>query len=104
MEHTWEIQNLIRTLNDGVVTTASYWCKTEFSGESARSIGEYYLPVKDASDPDFISYGNLTEATVLSWVTGSLDTASMYSKHSASIAERITYKNSITTEYGTPWE
>ena len=103
MEHTWEINNLKRNLSDGLVTTASYWCKTEFSGESARSIGEYYLPVKDASDPDFISYENLTQDIVLGWITGSLDTEAIYAKHSASIAERIDYLNSTTTAKGLPW-
>ena len=104
MEHIWEIHNLKKTISEGLILTASYYCKTEYLDESARSVGEVNLPYKAPSDPDFISYGNLTEAIVLSWVTGSLDTASMYSEHSASIAERITYKNSITTEYGIPWE
>lgn len=103
MNHTWEIHNLKRNLSDGLVTTASYHCRTELSDESARSVGNYNLPALDPSDPSFISYDNLTEATVLSWVTGSLDTAAIYSKHSSSIAESIVAKNAITEGDGTPW-
>lgn len=103
MEHTWEIHNLKRNLSDGLVTTASYWCKTEFSGENARSVGEYYLPAKDSSDPDFVSYDSLTQDIVLGWITGSLDTEAMYSKHSASIAERLYQKANTTSANGTPW-
>lgn len=103
MTHTWEIHNLNRTINEGLIVTASYFCKTDYSGEFARTVGEVVLPYKDPSDNDFISYDNLTQDIVLGWITGSLDTAAMYSNHSASIAETIAYKNSITTEDGTPW-
>ena len=104
MEHTWEIQNLIRTLNDGVITSATYYCKTSLLGESARTVGEYHLATKDPSEPDFISYENLTQDIVLGWITGSLDTEAIYAKHSASIAERIDYLNSTTTTAkGLPW-
>lgn len=103
MNHIWEIHNLKRNLSDGVVTTASYYCRTELLDESVRSVGQYNLSTLDPSDPNFISYDNLTEATVLSWVTGSLDTAAIYSKHSSSIAEKIVTKNAITEGDGTPW-
>lgn len=103
MNHIWEIHNLKRNLSDGVVTTASYYCRTEHLDESVRSVGQYNLSALDPSDPNFISYDNLTEATVLSWVTGSLDTAAIYSKHSSSIAEKIVTKNAITEGDGTPW-
>ncbi len=103
MENTWEIHNLKRTISEGLILTASYYCRTEHLGESARSVGEVNLPYKDPADPDFISYESLTADIVIGWVTGSLDTAAMYSKHSSSIAETIVYKNSITTEDGIPW-
>jgi hypothetical protein len=103
MTHTWQITNLKRNLNDGVVTTASYFCSTTYGKETERTSGEYYLADKDPSDADFISYENLSEEGVLSWVTGSLDTASIYSKHSSSIADKINYWNSLSTGEGIPW-
>lgn len=104
MTHTWEIHNLKRTLSEGLILTASYYCKTEFNGESARTVNEIGLPYKDTSAADFIAYEDLTQDIVLGWVTGSLDTASIYSNHSSSIAETINAKNASTVEDGTPWE
>jgi hypothetical protein len=103
MTHTWEIHNLERQLSDGLILTASWYCKTELEGESDRSVGDVNLPYKDPSDADFVSYENLTEDVVLGWVTGSLDTASIYSNHSSSIANRINEINALTTGEGIPW-
>jgi hypothetical protein len=104
MTHTWEIHNLHRTLSDGLILTASYYCKTELDGESARTVNEIALPYKDPADADYIAYEELTQDIVLGWVTGSLDTASIYSNHSSSIAETINAKNAISTGDGTPWQ
>ena len=103
MTHTWEIHNLERQLSDGLILTASWYCRTELEGESNRSIGNVNLPYKDPSDADFVSYENLTQDIVLSWVTGSLDTASIYSNHSSSIANKINEINALTTGVGLPW-
>ena len=104
MTHTWEIHNLERQLSDGLILTASWYCKTDYLDEFARTIGNVNLPYKDPSDADFVSYENLTADIVLGWITGSIDTASIYSNHSSSIAETIAYNNSITTADGIPWE
>jgi hypothetical protein len=46
------------------------------------------------SDPNFISYENLTENVVFGWITGSIDTASIELQNSGSIASRVnTYLN-----------
>lgn len=103
MTHTWEIHNLNRTLSDGLILTASYYCRTDLNGESARTVAEIELPYKNPSDADFIAYEDLTQDIVLGWVTGSLDTASIYSNHSSSIAETINAKNAITVDDGIPW-
>ena len=103
MTHTWEIHNLERQLSDGLILTASWYCKTELEGESDRSVGSVNLPYKDPSDADFVSYENLTQDIVLGWVTGSLDTASLYSNHSSSIANKINEINALTTGAGLPW-
>ena len=103
MTHTWEIHNLERQLSDGVILTASWYCKTELEGEIDRSVGSVNLPYKDPSDADFVSYENLTQDIVLGWVTGSLDTASLYSNHSSSIANKINEINALTTGAGLPW-
>ena len=103
MEHIWGIHNLKRNLSDGLVTTASFICKTSYLDENTRTVGEVNLTAKNTNDPDFINYDNLTEDTVLGWVTGSLNTVEIYSQHSASIAEAINIKNATTVGEGTPW-
>lgn len=104
MTHTWEIHNLERQLSDGLILTASWYCKTELEGESQRTIGSVNLPYKNPSDVDFISYENLTQDIVLGWVTGSINTSTLYSDHSSSIADKINAINALTTGEGTPWK
>ena len=107
MIHTWEIHDLVRNLSDGLVTTASYSCDTEYSSSygfiSSKTVGDLHLPSKSTSDEDFVDYNNLTENTVIGWVTGSIDKSSIESKNSSSIAERVIYEASKTSDNGTPW-
>jgi hypothetical protein len=103
MQHTWQIHNLERQLIDDLVLTASYCCKTSFSGSYQKTVGDYFLPSKSPSDPDFISYNNLTEEIVLAWVTGSIDYLDIESSNSASIAEQINLEQNKTIDTGIPW-
>jgi len=108
MIHTWEILDVVRNLSDGLVTTASYSCDTEYSCSygfiSSRTVGDLYLPSKSTSDEDFINYNNLTQSTIIGWVTGSIDKSSIELKNSSSIAEIVVYKASKTFDNGLPWE
>ncbi len=103
MQHTWSITNLERNLSDGLVTTASYTCNTTYSGSMKRMVGDYSLPSKSPSDPDFVSYDDLTEEIVLTWVTGSIDYLAIETSNSSSVAEQINYEQSKTTDDGVPW-
>jgi hypothetical protein len=59
------------------------------------------------SDPNFISYENLTENVVFGWITGSIDTASIELQNSGSIASRINEYLELeaqkTASQGLPW-
>ncbi len=103
MQHTWSITNLERNLNTGLITTASYSCNTTCSGSMQRNVGEYSLPYKSPSNPDFVAYEDLTEEMVLTWVTGSIDYSAIETSNSASVAEQINYEQSKTTDDGVPW-
>ena len=103
MQHTWQIHNLERQLIDGLVLTASYCCKTSFSGSYQNTVGDYFLPSKPTSDLDFIAYEDLTEETVLAWVTGSINYLDIESSKSSSIAEQINLEQNKTIDTGTPW-
>lgn len=102
MNHTWKIYDLKRTTADGVVTEITYACESEYSGSGTRKIGDLTV-AGSASDPDFIPYADLTEATVLGWVTGSIDTSSFETQNSSSIAANIVARAAITESNGTPW-
>lgn len=103
MNHTWKIYDLKRTIADGVVNKVTYACESNEAGFGTRKIGELTV-VGSADDADFVPYQDLTEAIVLGWVTGSVDTASIETANSASIAQRIVAQAAITESNGTPWE
>jgi len=102
MNHNWKIYDLKRTTADGVVNTITYGCESEDSGYGTRKIGELIV-TGSASDPGFIAYDNLTEANVLAWVTSSVDTTSIESENSASVASIIVAQAAITESNGIPW-
>ena len=102
MNHTWKIYDLKRNITDGVVTKITYACESELSGSNTRKIGELTV-VGSTGDADFVAYEDLTQEIVLGWVTGSVDTASIETLCSASIATQIMVSNAITESNGTPW-
>jgi len=104
MQHKWRIIDLTRNLNDGLITTASYQCKSRVDGRFAViKKDDFHLGSKSPDDSDFIEYNNLTEDTVLSWVTGSIDVNTIQTNNSASLALLIAEHNSKTEDTGLPW-
>ena len=55
---------------------------------------------RDESSPDFVSYDDLTEATVMQWLEDALDLTELENKLAGFIAEQ---KNPVV-EKGLPWE
>ena len=102
MTHTWKIYDLKRTISEDVVTNITYACESHLSGSSSREIGQLDIS-GSTSDPDFIPFSDLTQDNVLAWVTGSIDTSSIETLNSASIAQQIKAKAAITEVNGTPW-
>ena len=102
MNHTWKIYDLKRTTADGVVTNVTYACESELSGSTTRKIGQLTV-VGSADDADFVAYEDLTQEIVLGWVTSSIDTSSLETANSASIAASIVARAAITERNGTPW-
>ena len=103
MDHIWKIYDLESVIADGMVTNVTYACESNLDGIGTREIGEISLTTGSASDSDFIAYADLTEATVLGWVTGSIDTSAIETANSASIAASITAVATRTKAEGTPW-
>jgi len=103
MEHNWKIYDLKRVIADGMVIQATYACESKENQSSTRYIGDIELTTGSISDPDFVTYDDLTQDNVLGWVTGSIDTASIETENSASIARNIVQRSKITKRDGTPW-
>ena len=103
MDHIWKIYDLESVITDGMVTNVTYACESNLVGIGTREIGEISLTTGSASDSDFIAYADLTEATVLGWITGSINTTAIETSNSASIARDKTALDAVTTKTGTPW-
>lgn len=103
MQHTWKIYDLKRVIADGMVTEATYACESQFNSTGTRTINNIVFTTGSSDDSDFILYDDLTENIVLGWVTGSVNTSSIETANSASIAESINLQAAITESTGTPW-
>jgi hypothetical protein len=103
MEHNWKIYDLKRVIANGMVTQATYACESKEDTASTRYIEDIELVTGSISDPDFVTFNNLTQDEVLGWITGSIDTASIETENSASIARALVQKSKITKRNGTPW-
>lgn len=103
MEHNWKIYDLKRVISDGMVVQATYACESNKDNASTRYIGDIDFTTGSISDPDFVTYSDLTQDNVLGWITGSIDTASIETENSASIARNILQRAKITKRNGTPW-
>lgn len=98
MSTEWRIYNLKRQASDGLVLEVEYGCEMNISGSAQYTTGKIEL-TGSTSDSNFISYDNLTEDTVLGWVTSSIDTSSIETE----LEDKIT--NLINGNYllGTNW-
>jgi len=103
MQHTWKIYDLKRTISSGVVTEVKYACESSHEEHSRRKIGDISI-TGSASDPGFVAFEDLTEETVLGWITGSIDTSSIEVELSSSIANTINEIAAVTEANGKPWD
>ena len=103
MTHTWKIYDLKRTIADGVVTTITYGCESQLENAISRKIGDLTV-TGSVEEANFIPYEELTPEIVLGWVTSTVDTASIETLNSASIAQQIEAQAAITEVQGVPWD
>ena len=110
--NTWSINDMQRTDSDGNVFLVYWSMVAQSDGDpsySATEGGKLRMDA-DPSDPDFIPYADLTEATVLGWVYDSLiegdETADeakarVEADRTAKVQGQI--DRAATTESGMPW-
>jgi|TARA_B110000908_G_scaffold30269_1_gene35846 hypothetical protein len=102
MTHNWEINDLKRTVSNGLVIEVNYSLKSSDDGTSARIHGSFNVS-GSPSDSDFIAYEDLTEINVLGWLDSSVNKGEIEAQNSSSIAFKKAEITSIPELYGSPW-
>ena len=105
MNTTIKILNLKRKPTTGFVFNVTYTMLFELEGLTDRKVGNIHFTNEEVSDT-FISFDELTEETVLAWVTDSLGAeriAKIEASRKASLEERIAKKATPTELKGLPW-
>lgn len=108
MIYTWEIvkfDTLNQVNGDGATLSDSVvkiqWVKTGTeNGKSASVVGFLNLTAAAVSAADFVSFSDLSEATVIGWLEAGISTDLMNS-YNAAIQEKIDGRG--TTERQIPW-
>jgi hypothetical protein len=105
MKTTTKIANLKRKPTTGLVFEVTYIMNFELEGETDRKVGTIEF-VGDVNDPNFVPFENLTETTVLSWVTSTLgeeEITKIETEFETRLQERIDKKSNPEFLTGTPW-
>ena len=99
---TWDIPTLERNndADEGVIVV--HWRLTgDQDGSTAGAYGtQSFTPDPDADD--YIAYADLTEATVIGWVTDAIGTEGVQALKDA-IQARIDEEVTPTVAHGVPW-
>jgi L-aminopeptidase/D-esterase-like protein len=95
MTITWTINNLERQTSDGLVTVV-HWGATAVDGDYSASIVNTQALERGDS---FVSYDTLTQETVLGWLWGKVDKATV----EAALEAHIEAQKAPVTASGLPW-
>jgi hypothetical protein len=97
---TWTISNLDRNTSDGFVNTV-HWTASQVDGDFTAST---YSTVSFTKEDgiNYVPYANLTEASVVEWVKGSLG-AEGVAAVDAALAANIAEQKAPKVATGTPW-
>ena len=111
MSHTWKVSALDYAVSqDGlsnVVTTVHWTCsKEDEDGNSGYAYGSHGLPEPDSSN--FVSWDDLDEFTVLSWMTADMVAKADEGENpamaiEASVDAQIAEQAAPTSGTGVPW-
>lgn len=102
IEITWNIEQLERSLPDGLVLTA-HWRVTGVEGQYSGTVyGSLALPANDPTDPGFVPYEQITKEQAISWVKEAMGDEQV-AAHEANIISQIEKQKAPATASGTPW-
>jgi hypothetical protein len=97
----WSVDNLVRIVPDGVVTTVC--CKVSMTDGAYKAHINIYqkVPYKSPSDPSFIPFDQLTEAETIEWVQSKTSPERMNQIEQGLKQNIATQK--VKTAQGVPW-
>ena len=99
---TWNIEQLERSLPDGLVLTA-HWRVTGADGQHTGTVyGSLGLPANGPASPDFVPYDQITKEMVIGWVKGAMGEGQV-AAHEANVQAQIDAQKTPATASGTPW-
>ena len=93
----FSIAELERNTDGGVIV--AHWQVSKASGDNKASAYGTVSFTPDATAEGYVAYDSLTEANVIAWVQGALNTDDLEAALDADLAEQA----SPTTLTGTPW-
>ena len=93
----FSIAELERNTDGGVIV--AHWQVSKASGDNTASAYGTVSFTPDATAEGYVAYDSLTEANVIAWVQGALNTDDLEAALDADLAEQA----SPTTLTGTPW-
>ena len=93
----FSISELERNTDGGVIV--AHWQVSKASGDNTASAYGTVSFTPDATAEGYVAYDSLTEANVIAWVQGALDTDSLEATLDANLAEQA----SPTILTGKPW-
>lgn len=95
MNITWTINNLERQTSDGLVTVVHWGANATDGDYSASIVNTQALERGDS----FVNYDTLTQETVLGWLWGKVDKATV----EAALEAQIEAQKQPVTANGIPW-
>lgn len=93
----FSIAELERNTDGGVIV--AHWQVSKASGDNTASAYGTCSFTPDATADGYVAYASLTEANVIAWVQGALNTDDLEASLDADLAEQA----SPTILTGTPW-
>ena len=99
---TWTVNNLDRTVADGIVFTVHYSVSAADDTYSSGAYGSVGLEAPAEGDP-VIPYADLTEAGVIEWVKTAIGGEEKVTEIEAALQAQIDEQRTPTRGTGTPW-
>lgn len=106
METTWNIIELKRKPDTGLVFEVTYILNFTLNGAYTRYVGSVQLEGSE-TDPGFIPYENLTEQTVQAWIVDQVGQSTIdeiIARHQQQLEQVIYERENPAFLTGRPWD